>query len=561
MRRFEGPLDRITMSEPSQRSAEWARSRILTHVLNRRALITPDDVPEPIGQTAEFIKLVPESYRTRAKFFSGLQPIYSAIGSAPQELKFCAEPFHPLGPEDAGRFVRQQLISMGASPSTSNHGLAPISLGLVASFGFVAAEFAQVPRDRDLFLFDPLTGFLIWRADGRTRNVWLGNIRDVVEVEALPTNIQRLLLETRSDHFSLGRSIFTRIVLPRLKGSWAIRDDASDLPTLFVRSQAELDRLVESLHEACSDTPIKTQAVFRGQTKEHLMPDRAYLSACGVCPYSDVREHLLVPSLYRRYDEFHSDLTMFRSLLAHLLDWRLYADLLFGDPAKYLTTDRRVDPEQAISGNPTARVSTSFAIDQNSKRGLEGLTARSHWKVQNDEGRIVDEFIKEFHPARDAVRAHLVLQHYGAPTPFLDVTRSVRVAEWFATNTIHVDPSGVMTSSDSGPTQEAVIYALFVVDGLVPFVDTSELVSPDQALRPHRQSCGLIGGAGNLYRNGISRFVGLKIKFHRGFTPVDLPNERMLFPGFDEDSALVELKHKYSVPADSPQFFPVHFRT
>lgn len=79
------------------------------------------------------------------------------------------------------------------------------------------------------------------------------------------------------------------------------------------------------------------------------------------------------------------------------------------------------------------------------------------------------------------------------------------------------------------------------------------------SLRPHRQACAVIGGAGNLYRNAVSRFIALKIKFGSSFEPSGLPTAEHLFPGPDEDNTLKQLQERYQVPEQAPpRRFPVY---
>ena len=133
------------------------------------------------------------------------------------------------------------------------------------------------------------------------------------------------------------------------------------------------------------------------------------------------------------------------------------------------------------------------------------------------------------------MRRNLILQHYGAPTPFVDVTHDIRVAEWFALNQISVQESGLSTSGMvASPFRASAIFVFLALDGLAPIVDTERLTTPEESLRPHRQACAGLGGAGNLYRNAVSRFIGLKIKFADSFRPSDLPTIAN-YSGPDED--------------------------
>ena len=69
----------------------------------------------------------------------------------------------------------------------------------------------------------------------------------------------------------------------------------------------------------------------------------------------------------------------------------------------------------------------------------------------------------------------------------------------------------------------------------------------------------MLGGAGNLYRNAVSRFLALKIKFSDSFRPSGLPTLRHLFPGPDEDRMLERLLDRYEWPSELSRKFPVYW--
>jgi len=180
--------------------------------------------------------------------------------------------------------------------------------------------------------------------------------------------------------------------------------------------------------------------------------------------------------------------------------------------------------------------------------------------VTDADGRVLDEYIKQFRPGHDSVRRNLVLQHYGAPTPYIDVTRDIKVAEWFALNKLRIDSKGMTAiGTVHAPFRESAIFVFLVLDDLVPMVETEDLVDPSESLRPYRQHCAVLGGAGNLYRNATSRFVGVKIKFGDAFLPAGLPTATWLFPGPDEDNALKQLLSQYQASVHETNIFPPYW--
>lgn len=300
--------------------------------------------------------------------------------------------------------------------------------------------------------------------------------------------------------------------------------------------------------------------VFRGQTSQHLLPARTALVSAGICPYANLRDHSLIPSLYRGYDRFMATPQDFHSLIVRLLDWKLMADLTFGDPADYRSPDGDSYQPKEIPQDATVKMEFFFDGDAGQKRGFEDLRPRTEWIITLPDGTVWDRYTKLLRPGQDSVRQNLVLQHYGAPTPFVDVTRDIRVAEWFALDRLHVDAHGVLTAERAtGRSHAPVIYVLFSLEDLTPLVDTAELVTAEESLRPHRQSCALIGGPGNLYRNAVSRFVGLKIEFADSFVPRTMPTTRHLFPGPDEDNTLKHILAREELLGSGERPFPVYW--
>lgn len=540
-------------------SPSWAESRIMQHVLMRGHL--PDAATIDAASVGSGLEGIDPRYRGRAEFFRRMLPAFSQLGSLPGELRLSVEPLHPLPDAELREALSSAFAAFGAPMPPPGHGFTVVSRSLIDAYHPAAdlLGMMDLPDVGDMFLFDPLVGFLIWPEAGKARNGWLGNQRDLVELPRSPA-VYDLLIHSRADHFSLGKSLLMRLVGPLLKTRRQILFDASDIPTLEVESQKELDALAEEILDACERAPAHVTAVFRGQTREHLLPDRTALAAAGVCPYADVRDHSLVPSLYRHYDTVLNDPAEFRGFMGHLLDWNLYADLVFGDSATCYTLEGQ--PYTPKEAPPRAHASmTMYAGGASApNRALADLGPYTVWTITDEAGTVLDRYVRVHRPGRDSVRNNLVLQHYGAPTPFIDVTRDIRVAEWFALNMMSVDAQGLSTSGAvSPPFREPVIYVLLVMDGLTPIVNTEALVTPQEALRPHRQACAVLGGAGNLYRNAAGRFIALKIKFSDSFVPGPLPTARQLFPGPDEDDLLKRLLAHYQPPGDVRKSFPVYW--
>jgi hypothetical protein len=539
----------------------WEQQRVLQYVMEKKLI--PEYVPPPNG-TADKKSAEAAAYQSRSEFFRGFGAAFAQLGTLPGELRFTLEPLHPLPDSVLESWLTKELAEADVSQVTLHAGLSALSRALFTSYGLGALtlfDSVQAPKDHpDLFLFDQMVGFLLWLDGGRRRNFWLGNQRDLVEVEQMPAPLKNLLVPSHSDHFSLGKSLFTRMVGPLMRERRYFEFDVAGIPTLRVESQRDLDAFADDLRNACQRAPLPISIFFRGQTDEHLLPDRSHLVKAGIALYSDVRDHSMVPSLYRKYDQFLGDPRHFRAFVSLLQDWSFCSDMVFGDPATYTTLYGEPYNPTPVPGNATATMTMHHAGGSQGARALEDIGPYTLWTVTGADGAVIDRYQKFHRPGHDSVRRNLILQHYGAPTSFIDVTRDVTVAEWFAFNRITVGPNGLTTSGLTiAPYRESAIFVFMVLDGLAPIVNTEQLTTAEEALRPHRQACAALGGAGNLYRNAASRFIGLKIKFGDAFRHEGLPTARHLFPDPDEDNALKVLLEHYAARYPWPDKLPVDF--
>ncbi len=143
----------------------------------------------------------------------------------------------------------------------------------------------------------------------------------------------------------------------------------------------------------------------------------------------------------------------------------------------------------------------------------------------------------------------LLLQQYGAPSAYLDITSDSEIAAWFATHRCTNNAEGKMQYEnyfwdDSDPENWPTIFIFPLVKGAHPYMDLASILSTSHALRPARQKCGLLGGAGNLARNYCARYLGLKIRLKPGFTLSNPVSASELFPSATEDNALSFLKEQ-----------------
>lgn len=551
------------MNNTGSGSMTWAQQRVMQHVMERGGLPSYSDATGQTDLPGSTLDAIEATYRDRACYFLSFGMCFAQLGTLPGELRLSIEPLHPLPDPDRAQRIAALLTELGVKTTAADHGLSLISRTLVNAYNPAASLFvvADVPASHpDVLLFDPLTGFVLWKEGEKIRNSWLGNWRDLVQLPLQPPAVKDILLRSPADHFCLGRSLMMRLVGPLLPRRRFVSDDDAGIPTIAVNSQHELDGLVDDLRIACMRAPFKVSVVFRGQTQEHRLPDRQDLVRALVTPYSDVRDHSVVPSLYRHYDRFLHNPAHFRLFASHMLDWHFYSDMVFGDPVSYFTLDGQPYVPKTVTEAATASFQVYAGDRTNLPRAFDGIEPLSLWTITGVDGTVLDAYVKRHELGRNNVRRNLILQHYGAPTPYIDVTHDIKVAEWFAFNTMHVDEAGLSASGMvAAPFRDSAIFVFLVPDGVAPLVDTEHLTTPEEALRPHRQACAVLGGAGNLYRNAASRFIGLKIKFSDAFRPSNLPTARHLFPGPDEDNMLKRLLALYEAPADLPKRFPVYW--
>ncbi|WP_157673035.1 FRG domain-containing protein [Curvibacter sp. AEP1-3] len=314
----------------------------------------------------------------------------------------------------------------------------------------------------------------------------------------MPKFLAEDLWKIRADTLLSGGALSGRLLFENLISSEVDSIKRSQVPELVVRSESHLFEIVTALKERAAGAK-DVQLWFRGQRADHKVPDRKSLLPFGLTPYSNISESSLVPSLYRRFDEHFESFDLYEQFLHELTEWV--------DAARHIIPDDASLSSNFVQRNPHAL-------------SASGLTS---------------------------FQRGLVLQQYGAPSTYLDITSDPMIATWFATHKCIQDEVGVldfssMEWSGDDTSKWPTIFVLPLVVGAHPFLDLSSILPGDVALRPKRQSCGLIGGAGNLARNYCARYVGLKLRLHPQFrVRTQIPAEH-LFPSDAEDPAMRHLR-------------------
>lgn len=455
-----------------------------------------------------FKGLHPEQAR-RAHYFSELADDIANLGlSNPHERSALGlEPAHPVPP---ARMERELEKLGGPLLPLKKAGMSLVSLPMVARAApesEASMLHRRVGSHTSLQLLDPLYGFVFFRENGRYRNHCLALDFWNSRLATMPPGIRAALWENRADDLLSGGALAGRLLFDNLVPAEPDAIKRSAVAELVVRSQAHLNEVVSALQEGAKAIN-GVQLWFRGQGQDYRVPDRTALAQRGLVPYSNIRESSLVPSLFRRFDSHLESFASYESLLRGISAWVEASKVLLPDD------------EQLRS---------AFHKQQRHANAAEGLTS---------------------------YQRGLMLQQYGAPTSYLDITRDVRIAAWFATHDCTAGDDGRLTCTakrwdGDGSHTWPTIFVFPLVEGEHPFLDLSSMLSDKTALRPHRQSCGLLGGAGNLARNYCARYVGLKLRLHPDFRLDNPFPASYLFPDEQEDQALSLLRSLNPAPRGS----------
>lgn len=438
----------------------------------------------------------------RASFFAAMAEVVSKLGlSNPHEKSALSiEPTHPIHPTRISEEVDRLGINSILPKCYKESKLSLVSLAMIEHYSPASdAKPMRAGGFRDpLYLLDPLYGFVFLPRKGKIGNHCLAIDIWSSHLNSMPLQLAQSLWKNRSDNMLSGGAFAGRLLFKDLVSQETDPRKLSLTPEITVNTEKEFLHLVNSLKNAASKHS-GVQIWFRGQNKEYLTPDRTQLAKIGIAPYSNIRESDFTPSLYRSYDKFFESSDGYEKMVIELADWVYCAKSLVAENYQAVTSSQA--------------------------EGAAKLSPQGIGSYQNG----------------------LILQQYGAPSSYLDITKDPLVAAWFATRRCRSEESGTMTFEDyswggSNSEKWPTVYIFPLVKGLHPFMDLELMLPENIALRPSRQKCGLLGGAGNLARNYCARYLGLKIRLGPNFRLSSPLHERELFPSVSEDSTLKSLK-------------------
>ena len=269
------------------------------------------------------------------------------------------------------------------------------------------------------------------------------------------------------------------------------------IPEVIVHSDYEYRVLTDNLVKWARKVN-NIELWFRGQNREYNLQNRDYLCSEGLSNNWSKSDPSMVPSLYRYLDDYTAEPKRYRQLILEFGNW--------------LSQTSKVLPP-----NFTIRAPLDEAADPFPNVPVLG------WSVHSVVGSGKDkfEFTKDYHLSGNQLQRSLILQHYGFPTGWLDITCDPEVALWFAINQCDSNDGLLTFSKHSWNGRDSAnwptVFVFTLIPEIHPFINSGSLLLGNPSLRPQRQRCGLLGAAGNLARNYPARYVAMRIRLHPSF--------------------------------------------
>ena len=262
-----------------------------------------------------------------------------------------------------------------------------------------------------------------------------------------------------------------------------------------------MNKVLNRLNKYTEQNP-EYEIWYRGQPNDYLLPDLRNYAQSMICPWRSELDTSLVPSLYRL-------------LLKLLPNMKEYLRTCF----ELALISRFIEsyfPDTQFSS------SDNFILDNNLyEKFLLNQPPDERW---------------DYHVFYQNLQRYFFLQHYGIPSPALDITQDPKVALFFAQNSLQEDQYVPVDFNTSKP----ILYIFLLDKELDLFINSKEMSEYHRLLRPLRQKCGLITGATFITRNDYSHLLALKIRIEKPIINRNFTAEYLL-PSPNEDQFLYSL--------------------
>lgn len=457
----------------------------------------------------------------RAKFFKTILSDIHGLGFFHPSLggPLSIEPFHPFTKEQVPIILSRLGYSNNQITELKSKGFGLISIPLISIY---YPEYGDLLREcffcEDTeYLFDPYYGVRFRKIGDHIDNKCIENSRFIENLKHLPKHEIVKLWKNKVNSLNVGVQAGKKTFRNNL-GTKFLEDCKKDrVGELIVNTEEDFLNLVKLLKK-CVRKKKNTELWLRGQPLDYIMYDRKELSRQGIVPYGNYTDSKLVPSIYRDIDERYDDNIKFSFLINSYFQW-VQCVYRFLGPNLVV---RDINTQNKKNSTLINRHDPSIVIESPDKKTIKVID----WPL-----------------GLSTLKKGLLLQHYGAPTSWLDITKDPQVALWMATNRFNKKISKYQPYSWSGESQSdwPTIFVFVLHSNRDPFLDSSLILEGTNILRPQRQKCGLLGGASNLARNHAARYISLKIRISPDLKINNPISQKYYFPDSNEDPFLREL--------------------
>jgi FRG domain len=412
-----------------------------------------------------------------------------------------------LPPTTWKRLVKTMPIARRFLPALLDNGFMPADRELLQRRLRANIFQNRLTHYGNYSLLDTDYGVMIVDQRGRLGRFWPGRLRNAGIDLAM---IDRYG-ETDDRYYQQPQLIFA-VGAERGQRFYLGKEQGHDAPVeVHASTKTELENIIARLRANLPGTNYELW--FRGQPREYTLQDLTEAAYAGICPWRSVRDFSLVPSLYRSINDKLQDLRAYSEDLLELQAYTLFMDSV---TKTFRGEDR---PVSAPSTNPLP------------KGWHEYRFTMSMIPSDGGEDRIASDSTNGF----AGLQRSFFLQHYGLPSPILDITNDPEVALFFAQHRVTRQNRFERISQPANP----VILCLILDKQRDRFLPSEALMMGNRLLRPLNQRCGLLCGASLVTRNYYSRFIAVRIILDG---PLECAHKQeALFPGPEEDDFLARL--------------------